>query len=166
MVSETLSTRRPGRARLLALALPVALVASLVPLIAAPVHALPSGFSETTVFSGLTNPVKVAFVGDGRVFVAEKSGLIKVFDSLSDTTPTTFADLRTNVYDNWDRGLLGFTLAPNFPTSPYVYVLYTYDHILGDPPGPKWNDGCPPPGRSATAASRAGASPACRLPET
>ena len=22
-------------------------------------------------------------------------------------------------------------LAPNFPANPYVYVLYTYDHILG-----------------------------------
>ena len=29
-----------------------------------------------------------AFSPDGRVFVAEKSGLIKVFDSLDDTTPT------------------------------------------------------------------------------
>ena len=46
------------------------------------------GFQETTVFSGLTNPTVVRFASDGRVFVAEKSGLIKVFDSLSDTTPT------------------------------------------------------------------------------
>ena len=30
---------------------------------------------------------------DGRVFVAEKSGIIKVFDNLSDPTPTTFTDL-------------------------------------------------------------------------
>ena len=46
---------------------------------------LPSGFSETTVFSGLTNPTVLRFARDGRVFVAEKSGLIKVFDNLSDT---------------------------------------------------------------------------------
>ena len=109
---------------------------------------LPSGFTETTVFSGLTNPTVVRFASDGRVFVAEKSGLIKVFDSLTDTTPTTFADLRTNVHNFWDRGLLGMALAPNFPTSPYVYVLYTYDHELGGGAGPpRWGDGCPtPPG--------------------
>src|SRR5262245_55548668 len=115
---------------------------------------LPSGFQETTVFSGLTNPTVVRFASDGRVFVAEKSGLIKVFDNLSDTTPTTFADLRTNVYNFWDRGLLGLALDPNFPATPYVYVLYTYDHVLGDPaPAPRWgtpgttSDGCPtPPG--------------------
>jgi hypothetical protein len=31
------------------------------------------------------------------VFVAEKRGVIKVFDSLTDTSPEVFADLRTNV---------------------------------------------------------------------
>ena len=54
---------------------------------------LPSGFSETVAFSGLTEPTVVRFAGDGRVFVAEKSGVIKVFDNLSDTTPTLFTDL-------------------------------------------------------------------------
>ena len=86
---------------------------------------LPSGFSDTTVITGLTQPTAVRFSPDGRVFVAEKSGLIKVFDNLSDTTPTVFADLRTNVHNFWDRGLLGMALDPNFPTTPYVYVLYT-----------------------------------------
>jgi glucose/arabinose dehydrogenase len=85
------------------------------------------GFSESTVFSGLTNPTVVRFASDGRVFVAEKRGVIKVFDSLTDTTPTVFADLNVNVYNFWDRGLLGMTLAPNFPADPYVYVLYTED---------------------------------------
>ena len=35
---------------------------------------LPSGFTETTAFSGLTNPTVVRFATDGRVFVAEKCG--------------------------------------------------------------------------------------------
>ncbi|HYK94962.1 MAG TPA: PQQ-dependent sugar dehydrogenase, partial [Candidatus Dormibacteraeota bacterium] len=106
------------------------------------------------MFSGLTYPTAVRFASDGRVFVAEKSGLIKVFDSLSDPTPHIFADLRTNVFNGWDRGLLGLALDPAFPTNPYVYVAYTYDHILGDPaPAPRWGtvnggaDNCPtPPG--------------------
>jgi glucose/arabinose dehydrogenase/PKD repeat protein len=115
---------------------------------------LPPGFQESTVFSGLTNPTVVRFSADGRIFVAEKRGVIKVFDSLADTTPTVFADLNVNVYNFWDRGLLGMALAPNFPTDPYVYVLYTYDHELGAPaPPPRWgtpgvySDPCPtPPG--------------------
>src|SRR4029453_15857828 len=114
--------------------------------------ALPSGFTEQVVFSGLTNPTAVRFSPDGRVFVAEKSGLIKVFDGISDPTPTQFADLRTSVHNFWDRGLLGLALHPDFPNTPYVYVLYTYDAPIGGTP-PTWgtagatSDGCPtPPG--------------------
>jgi glucose/arabinose dehydrogenase/PKD repeat protein len=89
--------------------------------------------------------VAIRFSPDGRVFVAEKSGLLKVFDSLSDTTPTTVADLRTNVHDFWDRGMLGLALHPDFPTTPYVYVLYTYDFDPLEPsrPAPRWGDTCP-----------------------
>jgi glucose/arabinose dehydrogenase len=115
----------------------------------------PLGFNETTVFSGLTNPTAVRFASDGRVFVAEKSGLIKVFDSLADPQPDLFADLRTQVHSFWDRGLLGLALDPNFPAQPYVYVLYTYDAAIGGT-APRWgtvggtSDGCPsPPGATA-----------------
>ena len=100
-------------------------------------EALPSGFQESVVFTGLTNPTAVRFASDGRVFVGEKSGLVKVFDSLSDPTPTVFADLRTNTYNFWDRGLLGMTLDPQFPTDPYVYVLYSYDAEIGGT-APRW----------------------------
>ena len=112
----------------------------------APAASVPLGFQDSVVFSGLTNPTAIRFATDGRVFVAEKSGLLKVFDSLANSTPTTVVDLRDQVDDYWDRGLLGMALDPNFPATPYVYLLYTYDA----PPGqtaPVWNDGCPtPPG--------------------
>jgi len=109
---------------------------------------VPTGFQETVAFSGLSLPTVVRFASDGRVFVAERDGRIKVFDNLSDTTATVFADLSTNVHAYWDRGLLGMALHPNFPATPYVYVAYSYDHQLGSPsPPPRWGDMCPtPPG--------------------
>jgi glucose/arabinose dehydrogenase len=138
--------------RLLPLLVLLALVAPLSPGGAGAVATLPAGFQETIVFSGLVNPTAVRFASDGRVFVAEKSGLVKVFDNLSDATPTVFADLRTNVHNFWDRGLLSLALDPNFPSNPYVYVLYTYDAEIGGT-APRWgtvggtSDGCPtPPG--------------------
>ena len=117
----------------------------------------PPGFSESVVFSGLTNPTVLRFSPDGRIFVAEKRGVIKVFDSLADPTPDVFADLNANVHNFWDRGLLGMALDPGFPGNPYVYVLYTYDHELGSSaPAPRWgtpgvySDPCPtPPGATA-----------------
>lgn len=113
------------------------------------------GFTESIVLSGLTYPTVVRFSPDGRVFVAEKSGIIKVFSSLTATTPTVFADLTTQVYSFWDRGLLGMALHPNFPTTPYIYVLYSHDANIGGV-APKFgtpgveSDPCPtPPGANA-----------------
>jgi glucose/arabinose dehydrogenase len=121
---------------------------------------LPSGFQDTLLpFEGLQagqgieEPTVLRFAPDGKVFVGEKSGKILVYDSLSDHTPTLFADLRTEVYNANDRGLLGLALDPQFSAAhPYVYVLYAYDA----PPGqvaPYWGepekdgDPCPdPPG--------------------
>jgi glucose/arabinose dehydrogenase len=87
---------------------------------------LPPGFAEQIVFSGLTLPTNLEFSPDGRVFVTEKAGIVKVFDDLADATPTVVADLSGEVFANSDRGLLGFTLAPGFPTNPWAYVLYAY----------------------------------------
>ena len=109
--------------------------------------AVPTGFTDQVTLTGLTHPTVIQFAPDGRVFVAEKSGLIKVFDSLTDTTPDGRSPTSARkVDDYWDRGLLGLALAPNFPTNPYVYVLYTYDAPIGGT-APVWNDACPsPPG--------------------
>jgi uncharacterized repeat protein (TIGR01451 family) len=111
---------------------------------------VPANFQESIVFSGLTHPTAFRFSPDGRVFVAQKDGLIKVFDNLADTTPDTFANLSANVHDFWDRGLLGLALDPGLTSGrPYVYVLYTYDAAIGGSP-PTWGDGCPtPPGPTA-----------------
>jgi glucose/arabinose dehydrogenase len=108
--------------------------------------AVPAGFTDTAAISGLTAPTNAVFAPDGRVFVSEKSGLVKTFDSLADTTATVTADLRTQTQDFWDRGLLGLTLDPAYPTRPYLYVLYTYDAVPGGT-APRWGDQCPtPPG--------------------
>src|SRR5919106_123765 len=97
---RSICTRAAGRS----LAVAIAFVAVVLAMTGATSDAnadQPPGFSETVVFDGLTEPTAVRFSPDGRVFVAEKSGLIKVFDNLSDTTPTVFADLRTQVHNFW-----------------------------------------------------------------
>lgn len=118
--------RLPGRA--LALAMLFALVVTGADARAAN---LPTGFQDTTVFEGLSQPTTFKFAPGGEVFVALKSGEIVVYENLLDTTPELFADLRKPVYDNGDHGLLGLALDPNFSVNHYVYALYTYDHVLG-----------------------------------
>jgi len=115
---------------------------------------LPNGFKDVPVFQGLAAPTVVKFAPfpDTRVFVGLKTGVVEEFDSLTDTTPTMVADLRTNTHNFWDRGLLGLAVDPQWPARPYIYVSYTFDAAIGGT-APRWgtagadSDGCPtPPG--------------------
>jgi glucose/arabinose dehydrogenase len=103
--------------------------------------AVPPGFQEQVVFSGLVRPTNLEFAADGRIFVAEQRGTIKVFDDLADPTATVFANLQPVVHNLWDRGLLGMALHPEFPAEPWIYVLYAYDAPPGET-APFWNDDC------------------------
>ncbi len=107
-------------------------------------------FREDVPFTGLVNPTSIEFAADGRAFVAEKRGIVKAYDSINDSTPTQVVDIRTDVMDFWDRGLLGMVLDPKFlaqgqAARPYIYLYYVYNA----PPGqlaPVWTDDlCPGP---------------------
>jgi glucose/arabinose dehydrogenase len=121
---------------------------STAPTSPAAVAAVPAGFTDNLVFGGLNLPTAIAFAPGGKVFVGEKSGIVKVFDSTSDATATQVVDLRSRVQDFWDRGLLGLAVDPGFGSAGrnFVYVLYTHDfNPEGSPTS--WGDGCPtPPG--------------------
>lgn len=111
----------------------------------------PSGFRQTHVLTGLSAPTQARFAHDGRVYVAEKSGRIRVFANLLDTAPQPVADVGADVHDYHDRGLLGLALDPHFPERPYLYVLYTHNGGLFDDRPPRWPiANCPnPPGATS-----------------
>ena len=60
-------------------------------------------FETSPAIEGLTAPMAVRFSDSGRVFVAEREGIVKSFDSLDDDTATVVADLRDDVSTMWDR---------------------------------------------------------------
>jgi glucose/arabinose dehydrogenase/chitodextrinase len=95
---------------------------------------VPAGFQQSTVWSGLEYPMDVEVAPNGRVFVAEKSGIVKTYTSLSDQTPTIAADLRTQTHNFSARGLTSIVADPNYPTQPYIYVYYTLDAKIGGTP--------------------------------
>jgi glucose/arabinose dehydrogenase len=62
------------------------------------------------------------------MLVALKSGLVRVVDN-GTLAPNPFIDIRSRVHDNNDRGLLSIAVHPDFPSEPYVYLLYTHDPV-------------------------------------
>jgi glucose/arabinose dehydrogenase len=84
--------------------------------------ALPSGFSETVVASGLASPTAMQFAPDGRLFVAEQGGRLRVIKN-GVLLPTPFLTLTVN--SAGERGLLGVAFDPNFAANHFVYVYYT-----------------------------------------
>jgi putative heme-binding domain-containing protein len=83
--------------------------------------ALPPGFSSDRVATGITGATAMAVAPDGRIFICEQTGTLRV---VKDGTllPEPFAIL--DVDSAWERGLIGVTLDPHFSHNGYVYVCY------------------------------------------
>jgi glucose/arabinose dehydrogenase len=83
---------------------------------------LPAGFTEAQVATGLANPTAMAFAPDGRLFVAEQGGTLRVIKNGA-LLATPF--LAVTVSSSGERGLLGVAFDPDFATNNHVYVYYT-----------------------------------------
>lgn len=82
---------------------------------------LPAGFVETTI-SGLSAPTAMAFAPDGRIFVCQQGGQLRVVKNGA-LLATPFTTVATTAF--FERGLLGVAVDPDFATNQYVYVYYT-----------------------------------------
>src|ERR1041385_727673 len=83
---------------------------------------VPTGFMDTLVANGLSNPTAMAFAPDGRLFVCEQGGRLRVIKN-GQLLTTPF--LTVTVDSAGERGLLGIEFDPNFATNQFVYVYYT-----------------------------------------
>jgi glucose/arabinose dehydrogenase len=83
--------------------------------------AVPAGFVQQTV-AGLSRGTAMAFAPDGRLFVCQQDGALRVIRDGA-LLPTPFVSL--TVSSSGERGLLGVAFDPAFDTTPYVYVYYT-----------------------------------------
>src|SRR5438309_6043762 len=86
----------------------------------------PPDFNEQTLVSNLTQPVAIDWMPDGRMLIAQQSGLVQVLEPGS-ASPATLLDLRDRVNSYGTRGLLGLAVDSSFASNGYVYLLYTYE---------------------------------------
>ena len=86
----------------------------------------PDGFEEQTIVGGLTRPTTVAWAPDGRMFIVEKDGVLKVA-APGASTATELANYSTRVNDYDDRGMVGVAVDSQFAQHPYLYLTYTHE---------------------------------------
>jgi len=86
----------------------------------------PAGFTVERIASGLTGATTMCAAHDGRIFVCEQTGALRLVErnGLVDEPVLTVA-----VDAFWERGLLGVAIDPAFPERPFLYVHY----VPGEP---------------------------------
>lgn len=102
----------------------IAFVFGINPLSRIQAATLPTGFTEAVFASGLSNPTAMAFAPDGRLFVCQQGGQLRVVKNGA-LLATPFVSL--TVSSAGERGLLGVAFDPNFATNQFVYVLHGND---------------------------------------
>jgi glucose/arabinose dehydrogenase len=83
---------------------------------------LPSGFVRSQI-AQVNAATRMAFAPDGRIFVAELGGRLRVIKNGA-LLATPFVTINV-AGGGGERGLAGLVLDPNFATNHYVYVYYT-----------------------------------------
>jgi putative heme-binding domain-containing protein len=82
---------------------------------------LPRGFKAEVVAAGFTGATALEVAADGRVFVCEQTGALRVVKK-GKLLAAPFVKLAVDA--TWERGLIGVTVAPDFPRTPHVFVCY------------------------------------------
>jgi putative heme-binding domain-containing protein len=82
---------------------------------------LPDGYTIQTLVTGLSGATAMEVLEDGRILICEQDGRLRVVKGgkLLETPM-----LSLDVEHNWERGLIGVTVHPDFPTTNWLYVCY------------------------------------------
>lgn len=85
----------------------------------------PTGFSARKLTAdNIKQATTLAHAADGRIFIAERSGALKVLQNGVVTTVHT-----VSTTDGSEQGLLGITLHPDFATNGKIFLFYTDPQI-------------------------------------
>jgi hypothetical protein len=81
------------------------------------------------VGNALSPIMLTAPVGDARLFIAERAGVIRIYSGGA-FLPTPFLDISSRVRTDGEQGLLGLAFAPDYATSGRFFV--SYSNLSGD----------------------------------
>jgi glucose/arabinose dehydrogenase len=87
----------------------------------------PTRFSVEVVATGLTTPWSLAFGPDGRLFIAERVGRVRiVLQGKLDPSPWAAVPAFDATDRGFETGLMGLAIDPAYAERPFVYLCYTY----------------------------------------
>lgn len=75
--------------------------------------------------SGFTKPLEITNAGDGRLFVVEQGGLIKILNPNGTINPNPFLNITGQISTGGERGLLGLVFHPNYASNGFFYTNHT-----------------------------------------
>lgn len=84
---------------------------------------VPARFKQRVITSALEAPTAMAVAPDGRLFVAEQGGRLRVITRAGQLRAKPFVSLKVD--PTGERGLLGVAFHPRFTKNHYVYVYWT-----------------------------------------
>ena len=88
----------------------------------------PGRFEKTVVAGNLIQPMEIAISPDGRIFMIELAGQIKVLDP---ATGTLSSIGQVNVTIAQENGLIGLALDPDFANNQWLYLQYSPPDYIG-----------------------------------
>ena len=80
-------------------------------------------YGVQVIATGLEIPWSLAFAPDGRLFITERPGRVRIF--ANGQLQTEPALVLTDVFTSGESGILGLALHPEFATNHFVYLTYT-----------------------------------------
>ncbi len=86
---------------------------------------LPIGFKDELVTS-VINPTALDFTPDGRMLVASRAGRLRIYKN-GTLLSAPALNISAKTCSNFERGLLGVAVDPEFSTNHYIYLFYTYN---------------------------------------
>lgn len=86
---------------------------------------LPTGTFQANYqfITGLSSPTAMSFAPDGRLFITQQAGAVRIVTAGGQLLPTPFLTL-PDVRSDDERGLLGIAFDPDFATNQFVYLFY------------------------------------------
>ncbi|HUS35986.1 MAG TPA: PQQ-dependent sugar dehydrogenase [Verrucomicrobiae bacterium] len=84
-------------------------------------------FEKIVLATNLVEPIQLSIAKDGRVFVGERHGAVKVWNPTSNS-PETIGQLE--VFTGPEDGLLGLALDPGFLTNHWIYLFHSTVGVL------------------------------------